>query len=139
MIKNRKAASKSVSTGDLISKLTDVKSRLIHCTADEKKLAALNARYYKNVKMITWLTAIYNVKFLASVAINTAIYTILSLFLLDSQPPLDLFILIMFNFVVMASLFLSLAISSYVLNKIESISSTVDTFSQEVNSLISSK
>lgn len=138
MTKKHKAASKSVSTGDLITKLSNVKSRMVNCTADENKLAALNARYHKNVKLITWLTAIYNVKFLASVSINTAIYSILSLILLDSRPPLDLFILIMFNFVVMASLFLSLAISSYILNKIESISSKVDIFCQEVDSLISS-
>lgn len=129
----------AVQNSTISDKLATASLSLNRCKGASVELQALKTRYEVKSKRFSWLLSLYKTRFFVAVSVNQAIFTLLVVLLVGSPPSIELILLIMFNFVGIATLLLSSAISFFVLDRMDALSDDADQLCSDIKNFISNR
>lgn len=123
-------------TSSISSKLSTASNQLGRCDKTNSGMDKLKLRYEKKSKRFIWLSSVYKTRHLVAFSVNQLIFSLLAVLLIESTPVIELMFLMMFNYVALSTLFLSSAISFYVLDKLDVLSVDTDKLCDDVKDFV---
>ena len=119
-------------------KLSAATKDLARYTGFASEFDNLKDRHKKISDKYTLIACIYTYRFFISCITNMLLFLFLMLTFIESMPSVEIILLILFNFSVVATLFLSSAMAFYLLNKADKLHDTADKLCHDVKAFVSS-